>query len=151
MRFSYPATLAFFAALLEPITCLELEKFPISSLYHSCGSGSDRIDAPFDVNAKISDDLTIRIDISTKASLKSYLVGFGGGAPEEDNYRECGIYVTFHHTGPISEITLGDWDVKGTVTLSKGTIARVTARPYFGFERNRSVRDLCLFHKHSQE
>lgn len=137
MYYVYPTTLFSLTALLGPIAALTQEKFPIDIIQTRCASGTDLTGDIFDIAASVSDDLTFHIDVSTNStSKKSYLAGFGEAATEGENYRECKIYITFHHPGEISELTFGDWDMKGTVTLSKGAVAKVTAKAGFGFQRN---------------
>lgn len=134
MLFLRPYLLFPFAGLLLPGT-LAVDRFPVDELRSHC----DLRTPPFEVKASISDDITFSLDFSSKSSTPSYLAGIGDGAIDGDHYHYCELYVTFRHSGPVSEITLGDWNMKGTVSLGKGVIANVSAFPYFEFQKNFSV------------
>lgn len=150
MYFLHPSTLLSLAAFLWPIIAANLETVKIESSFSFCtvnGLG-DRVENPFDVIASVSEDATFNIDISTKSSKRGYLAGFGEDAAEGDNYQECQLGVKFYYKGEVSEITFGDWDMEGTVTLSRGFVARITARPGFWFQRDIMVSS-HTFHFHA--
>jgi hypothetical protein len=122
-----------FAGLLLPGT-LAVDRFPVDELWSHCSP----LTPPFEVKATISDDLTFSLDFSTKSSTPRYLAGIGDGAIDRDHHY-CEVYVTFRHSGPVSEIRFGDWNMKGTVSLGEGVIANVSAFPYFEFQKGFSV------------
>jgi hypothetical protein len=144
MHFHYPTTLLSSAAVLVPVSCLDVDNYIISDAFHSCGSGadgSDRVNNPFDFKVTLSEDNTLSLDVSTKSSQVGHLAGFGKEAEEGWNYRECNFNFNMRHTGPVVEINTGDWDMKGTITLEKGAVARITARPYLNPHSRRTVSD----------
>jgi len=90
---------------------------------------------PFPANFSISDDLTIRFAIST-ASLGTSLAALGDGIDSSLATREFYGTSTFHNTGPISEIWLGEWEVETSVELEEGVTATIDAQAYLSLLRS---------------
>ena len=82
--------------------------------------------SPYNATMSISDDLTLRVDISTADSTPSDFLTYDDAANftyvEKDNVYAI-IHV--HNKGKISELALGDWDIKGSLELSKGLVAKI--------------------------
>lgn len=107
------------------------------------------ITCSFDINTTISEDLTWTIDISTKNSSVDSFAAIGDGANETDARRECYGGSRIYSTGNISEINFGDWDVKGSISLSKGLTAKVALAVYWVFDREEVSDQVLLPHPFS--